>query len=63
MIHSVRVVPCRTLLGVLDDRGMRIHAVAEVGCVSPVDLRRLFEFGSPLDPEAAERMVARGACG
>ena len=51
--------PTRHLLGVLDSRGIRIHAVAEATCVSLLELR-LVEFGSPHEHEAAERLIARG---
>jgi hypothetical protein len=60
MIRSIRVILCRTLLRVLDDRGIGIHAVAQSIFISIVDLRRLLEFGSPLEPQAAERLIAWG---
>ncbi len=60
MIHSVRVILCRALLGVLDDRGIRIHALAQAPLITIVDLRRLLEFGSLLDTQAAERLIAWG---
>ena len=60
MIRSIRVVYHRTLLGVLADRDIRIHAIAEWCRIPLTELRRLLEFGSPLDAEAAERLVAWG---
>jgi hypothetical protein len=56
----MRVVYHRTLLGVLADRGIRLHAVAEWCRIPITELRRLLEFGSPLDAEAAGRLVAWG---
>ena len=41
--------------GILDDRGTRIHAVAGANCTTIVTLRRLLEFGLPLDAPAAPR--------
>ena len=60
MIRSIRVVLCRTVLGVLEDRGIRVHAVAEATLIPLVELRRLIEYGSPLDAQAAERLIAWG---
>ena len=59
-IRSLRVVYHRTLLGVLADRGIRFQAVAEWCRIPITEVRRLLEFGSPLDAEAAERLVAWG---
>ena len=61
MIRSMRTVLCRTLLGVLDDRGIHIHAVATWCRIPIMDLHQLAEFGSPLDAEAAERLIGFGA--
>ena len=59
-IRSIRVVYHHTLLGVLADRGIRIHAVAEWCRIPTKELCRLLEFGSPLGAEASERLVAWG---
>ena len=56
MIRSVRVIFCHSLLGIINDRGNRIHAVAEANCITIVAFcRLLLEFGSPLDAPAAPR--------
>ena len=60
MIRSVRIILCRRLLGMLESRGIRIHAVAEQTRISVVDLRRLVEFGSPLEDAAAQRLIDSG---
>ena len=59
-IPSMRVVYHRTLLGVLVDRGIRLHLAAEWCRIPITEFRRLLEFGSPLDAEAAERLAAWG---
>ncbi len=58
MIRSVSIILCRTLLSVLDDRGISTCAVAQSTFILIVDLRRALEFGSPLDDEAAKRLIA-----
>ena len=60
MIRSMRTVLCRALVGVLADRHVSVFAVAEAACVPITDLRRLVEFGSPLDDEAAGRLIGWG---
>jgi hypothetical protein len=60
MIRSMRTVLCRALLGVLADRQFNLFAVAEACQIPLPDLRRLIEFGSPLDAEAAERLIVWG---
>ena len=57
VIRSMTVVLSRALLGVLDDRGVRIFAVSQATCIPVVELRRLLEFGSPLDPETATKLI------
>ena len=59
-IRTMRVVYLRTLLGVLADRGVQIHAVAMWLRIPIRDLRRLVEFGAPLDAEVGERFIAWG---
>ncbi len=58
MIRSMRTVLCRAILGVLADRQITVFAVSEATRIPLPDLRRLLEFGSPLDPEAADRLIA-----
>jgi hypothetical protein len=60
VIQSTKVILCRAILGVLKDRGIHIHLVAEQTHISIVELRRLLEFGSPLEPPEAERLIAWG---
>ena len=47
MIRSLRVIHHRLVVGVLSDRGLSLHKIAEGATVSIVELRRLMEFGSP----------------
>jgi hypothetical protein len=60
MIRSLRAVLCRALVGVLADRHVTVFAVAEACRIPITDLRRLVEFGSALDHEAAERLIRWG---
>ena len=60
MIRSLKVIHHRLLVGVLSDRGLSLHKVAEGAAVSIVELRRLMEFASPLSEEEAARLVAWG---
>src|SRR5262245_1634924 len=60
MIWSMRTVLCRTMLGVLDDRGIRLHTVAWWCRIPIIDLRGLAESGAPLDAAAAERLIGFG---
>ncbi len=50
----------RTLLGVLAERGVQIQAVAMWLRIPIRNLRRLAEFGAPLDAAVAERLIAWG---
>ena len=60
LIRSMRVILCRTLLGVLDSRRVNIFAVSEATRIPIPELRRLVEFASPLDRDSAERLVSLG---
>ena len=60
MIRSLTVVRHRLIVGVLGDRGIGLHKIAERAGVSIVELRRLMEFASPLSEEEAARLVAWG---
>ena len=57
MIRSMTSVLCRTLLAVLDSRGIHIFAVAQATCIPLPELRRLCEFGTPLDSWAMKKTV------
>ncbi len=57
MIRSLTVIHHRLIVGVLSDRGLSLHKIAEAAAVSIVELRRLQEFASPLGEEEAERLL------
>ena len=59
MIRSMKAVLCRTLLGVLDQRGVKIFAVSEATRIPLAELRRVLEFGS-IDRHTADRLVNLG---
>ena len=57
MIRSLSTIHHRLVVGILVDRGLSLHKVAEGAAVSIVELRRLMEFASPLSQEEAARSV------
>ena len=59
-IRSMKVVLCRTILGVLADRRVNVFAVSEACQIPIMDLRRLVEFGSALSADEADRLIAWG---
>ena len=60
MIRSLSTIYHRLVVGILVDRGLSLHKVAEGAAVSIVELRRLMEFALPLSQEEAARLVAWG---
>ncbi|MEK1933886.1 MAG: hypothetical protein AAAC47_29700 [Pararhizobium sp.] len=58
---SLRTIHCRLLVLILAQRGFSRHKLAEVANISPPSLLRLSEFGSALDPDETERLLATGA--
>ena len=49
------------LVRTLDDRGVRIFAIAKATCIPIQDLHRLMEIGSPLTADEAARLTSWGA--
>ena len=58
MIRSIRVIHMGSICRALEKRGMGLHALAEGANLGIMDLRRLVELGSALDPESSARLAS-----
>jgi len=58
MIQSMRCIFLRTSVRALNSKGIKLHEIAITAMISVPDLQRLMEFGSMLDREMADRLIA-----